>query len=164
MSEKKYSLLSEASRNEIDFWLTKYPVDQKRSALLPALHIVQDANGGWLSPELIEAVATYLDLPAVAGFEVATFYSMYDLAPVGRHKVKVCTSISCMLNGADVLLAHMEKHLGISVGETTPDHRITLKKVECLAACGGAPAMTIDQVYHENISPEKATELLDKLT
>lgn len=158
-----YSLLSEAVRTEIDHWLTKYPPNQKRSALLPALHIAQDANGGWLSPQIIEAVATYLDLPAVAGFEVATFYSMYALQPVGRNKVKVCTSISCMLRGADELLAHMENHLNIKAGETTPDKRITLTKVECLAACGGAPAMMVNRDYHENITPEKAEKLLDEL-
>ncbi|MFN7096308.1 MAG: NADH-quinone oxidoreductase subunit NuoE [Gammaproteobacteria bacterium] len=163
MSQEKYSLLSEASRAEIDHWLTKYPPAQKRSALLPALHIAQDANGGWLSPELIEAVAHYLELPPVMAYEVATFYSMYDLQPVGRHKVRVCTSISCMLRGSDELLAHMENHLQIKAGETTPDGRITLKKAECLAACGGAPAVMIDRDYHENITPEKANELLDNL-
>lgn len=163
MSQVKPSLLSEASRAEIDQWLTKYPPTQKRSALLPALHIAQDANGGWLSPDLIEAVADHLGLPPVMAYEVATFYSMYDLQPVGRHKVRVCTSISCMLRGGDELLAHMEQHLNIKAGETTPDGRITLKKAECLAACGGAPAVMIDRDYHENITPEKANELLDSL-
>ena len=162
-SEEIDSPLSLASRAEIDHWLTKYPSNQKRSALLPALHIVQDENGGWLSPELIEGVAHYLDLPPVAAYEVATFYSMYDLQPVGRHKVRVCTSISCMLRGADELLAYMEEKLAIKAGETTLDGRITLKKAECLAACGGAPAVMIDRDYHENITPEKANELLDNL-
>ncbi|MBY0428641.1 MAG: NADH-quinone oxidoreductase subunit NuoE [Alphaproteobacteria bacterium] len=163
MNDEKYAFLSPTVRAEIDHWLTKYPPEQKRSALLPALHIVQDANGGWLAPELIEAVAHYLGLPPVAAYEVATFYSMYDLQPVGRHKVRVCTSISCMLRGADELLRHMENHLAIKVGETTPDGRITLKKAECLAACGGAPAVMIDRDYHENITHEKANELLDNL-
>lgn len=161
--QEKTSMLAPAVCAEIDHWLTKYPPEQKRSALLPALHLAQDANGGWLSSALIEAVAHYLGLPPVAAYEVATFYSMYDLQPVGRHKVRVCTSISCMLRGADELLAQMEDHLKIKAGETTPDGRITLKKTECLAACGGAPAVMIDRDYHENITPEKANKLLDDL-
>lgn len=163
MSQESLSILSLSARNAIDHWLTKYPPEQKRSALLPALHIVQDENGGWLSPALIEGVAHYLGIPPVAAYEVATFYSMYDLQPVGRNKVNVCTSISCMLRGADELLAHMENHLAIKAGETTPDGRITLRKAECLAACGGAPAVMINRDYHENITPEKANELLDNL-
>lgn len=163
MSEKKPSLLSAEIQAQIDKWLTKYPPEQKRSALLPALHIVQDAHEGWLTPELIEAVAHYLEIAPAAAFEVATFYSMYDLKPVGRYKVKVCASISCMLRGSDELLEHIQKRLGIGLNETTPDGKFTLKRVECLAACGGAPAMMINRDYCENITPQKVDEILDNL-
>lgn len=163
MSASNPFLLSSELKVAIDKWLEKYPSDQRRSALLPALHLAQEANQGWLSAPAIEAVAHYIGIPPAAAFEVATFYSMYDLEPVGRHKVRVCASISCMLNGADELLAHTEKCLGIKAGETTPDGRITLKRVECLAACGGAPAIMINKTYHENLSPEKIASLLDEL-
>lgn len=158
------SLLSEATRQRIDGWVARFPADQKRSAVIQSLMAAQDQNGGWLSRELIEAVAHYLGLPPVWAFEVASFYSMFHDHPVGRHKVNICTNISCWLNGAEDLVRHTEKRLGIKMGETTNDGRITLVvEEECLAACCGAPMMVVDGHYHENLDAEKMDEILDGL-
>jgi len=157
-------LISAASRARIDAWLVKYPPDQRQSAVLPALHIVQAQNGGWVSRELLDAVAEYLNMPRMQVYEVGTFYSMIELKPVGRHMVSLCTNLSCMLCGADGLVAHVENRLGIRLGETTPDGRITLKlEEECLAACAGAPMMTVDGHYHEHLTAAKVDEILDAL-
>lgn len=155
--------LSPAARAEIDRWTAKFPLERKRSALLSALTIVQRENGGRLTPQLMEAVADYLEIPPVAVEEVATFYSLFDLEPVGRHKLYVCNSISCWLCGSEQILEHLRQRLGIDVGETTPDGRFTLKQAECLAACGGAPAMVIGGEYHESLTPEKVDALLARL-
>ena len=155
--------LSAAARAEIDRWIAKYPPDRRRAAMLPALTIVQRENGGWLSQELLEAVANYLGVSPVAAEEVATFYSLYDLKPVGRHKVYVCNSISCWLCGSEKIISHLTHKLGVGLGDTTPDGRITLKQAECLAACGGAPAAMINDEYHENLTPEKVDALLARL-
>ena len=157
------SLLSEASRAEIDQWIAKYPPEQKQSAVMAALRIVQDQNGGWLSRELIDAVAAYLEMEAIAAYEVATFYSMYELSPVGKHKISVCTNISCMLRGSDEVVAHLQQRLGIKLGETTDDGKFTLKEVECLGACVNAPMFQIAREYHENLTPEKIDAILDTL-
>ncbi len=112
----------------------------------------------------MDAVAAYLQLPPIQVYEVATFYSMFETRPCGRHHVSVCTNISCMLCGADDIVAHVEKKLGIKTGESTPDGRIYLKKEEeCLAACVGAPMMMVDHIYHENLTPAKVDEILDAL-
>jgi NADH-quinone oxidoreductase subunit E len=158
------TLLSEESRAAIDRWIAKYPPDQKKSAVMGALSVVQDANGGWLTTELMDAVADYLDMPPIAVYEIATFYSMYELKPVGQHKLCVCTNVSCMLRGSDDIVAHLKKKLGIGFGETTSDKKFTLKEVECLGACGGAPMMQIGREYHENLTSEKIDEILGKLT
>ncbi|WP_156774737.1 NADH-quinone oxidoreductase subunit NuoE [Alkalilimnicola ehrlichii MLHE-1] len=151
-------------RAEIDHWLTKYPEDQKQSAVIPALHVVQDNSGGWLRREQMDAVAEYLGMDPVAVYEVATFYSMFDLEPVGRHKVNICTNICCWLKGAEDIVAYTEKKLGIKLGETTPDQRITLKiEEECLAACTGAPMMVVDGHYYTDLTPEKIDQILDAL-
>jgi NADH-quinone oxidoreductase subunit E len=155
--------LSERARAEIDRWTAKFPPDRRRSALLSALTFVQRENGGWLTPELMEAVADYLGVPPVAAEEVATFYSLYDLAPVGRHKIYVCNSISCWLCGSERILQHLQQRLGVKIGETTSDGRFTLKQAECLAACGGAPAVYANGEYHENMTPEKMDALLARL-
>ena len=124
----------------------------------------QDQNGGWLSPDLINAVANYMDLPPVWANEVVSFYSMFDTRPVGRHKVNICTNISCWLNGADAIVSQVESKLGIRMGETTADERITLVvEEECLAACCGAPMMTVDGHYHENLDQNKIDTILDGL-
>jgi NADH-quinone oxidoreductase subunit E len=132
--------------------------------VISALRVAQHENGGFLTPELMDAVADYLGLPPVQVYEVATFYSMFETRAVGRHHVSVCTNVSCMLRGGDELLAHVETRLGIRVGESTPDGRIFLKREEeCLAACCGAPMMMVDHVYHENLTPEKIDEILEGL-
>jgi NADH-quinone oxidoreductase subunit E len=158
------ALLTEHTRHEIDHWVAKFPPGRQRSAVLSALRAAQEQNQGYLTPELLEAVAEYLSLPPVQVYEVATFYSMFELHPCGRHHVSICTNISCMLRGAEDLVAHVEKKLGIRQGESTPDRRIFLKREEeCLAACTGAPMMMVDHVYHEYLTPEKADEILDGL-
>ncbi len=157
-------VLSEDARRQIDHWVAKYPADRKRSAVIPALHVLQDGNGGFLTEALMDALAEYLELPPVQVYEVATFYTMFDTKPVGRHKVNICTNISCMLMGSDEIVSHCEKKLGIRLGDTTPDNRITLKvEEECLAACTGGPMMVVDGHYHTHLTPEKVDEILDKL-
>lgn len=164
MSARKSDVLSAHTRAEIDHWLTRYPVDQKQSAVLAALREVQHENGGYLTTELMDAVADYLGMPPIAVYEVASFYSMYELKPVGRHHIAVCTNISCMLRGSDTVLAYIERKLGIKLGDSTPDGKFYLKKEEeCLAACCGAPMMQVDHVYYEHLTPEKVDQVLDSL-
>ncbi len=156
--------LSDHVREEIDRWLAKFPPDRKRSAVISALHAVQHENNGYLTTPLMDAVAEYLQLPPIQVYEVATFYSMFETKPVGRHHVSVCTNISCMLRGADEIVACVEKKLGIKTGESTPDGRIYLKREEeCLAACNNAPMMMVDHVYHENLTPDVIGAILDEL-
>lgn len=163
MIETEHTLSAHA-REEIDELLQRYPADQKKSALLGALSIVQHENKGYLTSELMRAVADYLDLTEIEVYEVASFYSMYELNPVARHNVAVCTNISCMLVGSQSIVDHIENKLGIKLGESTADGRIYLKKEEeCLAACAGGPMMQVDHVYYENLTPEKVDEILDAL-
>ncbi|PZQ14029.1 MAG: NADH-quinone oxidoreductase subunit NuoE [Rhodanobacter denitrificans] len=158
------ALLSEHTRHHIDHWVAKFPPDRKRSALIQALFAAQEQNGGFLTDALIVAVARYLDLPQVWAFEVASFYSMFETRPVGRNNVAICTNISCWLNGAEGIVKHCEKKLGIKLGESTPDGRIYLKtEEECLAACCGAPMMVVNGHYHENLDAAKVDEILDEL-
>ncbi len=157
-------LLSDHTRHEIDEWLKKYPADKKRSAVLAALRAVQHQNEGFLTTELMDAVADYLELPKIQVYEVATFYSMFETKPVARHNVAICTNISCMLMGSDSVVSYVERKLGIKVGESTPDGRIYLKpEEECLAACAAGPMMQVDHVYHEKLTPEKIDKILDGL-
>jgi NADH-quinone oxidoreductase subunit E len=156
-------VLSPEVREEIDHWLAKYPPERRQSAVMAALRIVQESNEGWLSPAHLEAVAAYLEIPKIAVQEVVTFYSMYEMAPVGRHKLCVCTNVSCMLRGSDEVMAHLSKRLGIKPGETTPDGRFTLREVECLGACIGAPMMQIGRQYYENLTSERIDRILDSL-
>lgn len=161
---RKSDLLTPESRAHIDAWIEKYPAEQKQSAVLTALQAAQEQNGGWVSRDLMDAVADYLDILPVRVYEVGTFYSMIELEPVGRNMVALCTNISCMLSGSDTIVSHVEKKLGIKLGETTADGRITLKlEEECLAACAGGPMMTVNGHYHENLTPEKVDEILDGL-
>ena len=149
---------------EIDRWKAKFPEEQKRSAVIAALHAVQHENHGSVTAEQMNEVAAYLDLPTIQVYEVATFYSMFQTKPVGRNNVAICTNISCMLRGADDIVDHVEKKLGIKLGESTEDGRVYLKKEEeCLAACCGAPMMMVNHEYHENLTPEKVDEILDGL-
>lgn len=148
----------------IDGWIAKYPKEHKRSALLAALHIVQRAYGGWISEPLMRAVADYLDVPPMAVYEAVNFYHMYEKAPVGLYKLSICYSISCHLCGSDRIVSHLEKTLGIQMGETTPDGLFTLKRVECLAACTDAPILQVnDRDYHRHLTPESIDTLLDQL-
>lgn len=152
--------LSSAAMDEIDHWISKYPVEEKQSAVLAALRIAQEEKG-YLTPELMDAVADYLDMPPVAVYEVATFYSMYELKPIGRHLISVCTNISCKLAGSAEIVKHLEKKLGIKLGETSADGRYTLRAAECLGACVNAPMMQIGKVYYENLNNEKIDNLLE---
>jgi NADH-quinone oxidoreductase subunit E len=161
----KLQLLSEETCREIDHWVAKFPPGRHRSASLAALRAAQEQNHGFLTADLMDAVAEYLKLPPIQVYEVARFYSMFEVHPCGRHHVSICTNISCMLNGSDELLAHAQSKLGIKVGESTPDGRIFLKREEeCLAACTGAPMMMVDHVFHEHLTPEKLDAVLDELT
>ena len=161
---RKYELLTAESRRQIDGWIAKYPPEQKKSAVLSALQIAQQQNGGWVTSELMDAVADYLDMQPVEVYEVSTFYSMIEIAPVGRNMVALCTNLSCVLCGAETIVEHVEKKLGIKLGETTPDGRITLKlEEECLAACAGGPMMTVNGHYKENLTPETVDRILDAL-
>jgi len=156
--------LSDHVCEEIDRWVAKFPEGRQRSAVIAALHAVQHENDGFLTPELMNAVAQYLDLPAIQVYEVAAFYSMFETRPVGRHSISVCTNISCMLRGAENIVEHVENKLGIKSGESTDDGRIFLKQEEeCLAACCGAPMMMVDHRYYENLTTEKVDEILDEL-
>lgn len=156
--------LSQHVKDEIERWKARFPEERRRSAVLGALHAVQHENGGYLTPDLMDCVAEYLDLTKAEVYEVANFYSMFQTVPVGRNEVSICTNISCMLRGADDIVEQVEERLGIRLGESTPDGRIFLKREEeCLAACCGAPMMMVNHRYHENLTPEKVDEILDEL-
>jgi NADH-quinone oxidoreductase subunit E len=157
-------ILSEHVRHEIDLWKGRFPEGRQRSAVIAALHAVQHDNGGFVTAQLMNAVADYLQLPPIQVYEVATFYSMFQTRPVGRHNVAICTNVSCMLRGAEAIVAHVENKLGIKLGESTEDGRIYLKcEEECLAACCGAPMMMVDHKYHENLTIDVVDEILDGL-
>jgi NADH-quinone oxidoreductase, E subunit len=163
MAQANIELLTPASRAEIDTWVAKYPPERKQSAVMAALRIAQDQNGGWLTTELMDAVAGYLEMAPIAVYEVATFYSMYQLEPVGRHKINVCTNISCLLRGSEDVVAYLQQRLGIKLGETTADGRYTLKEVECLGACVNAPVAQIARQYYEQLTPELIDRIIDGL-
>jgi NADH-quinone oxidoreductase subunit E len=154
-------MLSANAIREIQALKARYP--DSRSALMPALYVAQDENGGWLSREAMEDVARVMELTPADVESVASFYSMYNKRPVGKYVIEACHNISCSLLGAERLVHHIEEHLGISMGESTPDGLFTLKRVECMASCGGAPAIQVNGLYHENMTPEKFDELVDQL-
>ena len=158
------SVLNQHSLDEINEWISRYAVEQKQSALLAALRVAQHQNEGFLTTELMDACADVLDMPKIAVYEVASFYSMYETKPCGRHNIAICTNISCMLMGSDNIVDHVEKKYGIKLGQSTADGKIYLKvEEECLAACAGGPMMQVDHVYHTNLTPEKVDEILDAL-
>ncbi len=142
--------------------IKRYPEGRQKSALLPVLHIAQAENSGWLSSETMDYVASLLDIQPIEVYEVASFYSMFNLQPVGNCVIEVCQTGPCWLNGADEILDHFESRLGIKAGETTSDGKFTIKTVECLAACGNAPVIQVGTEYHENLTKQKADELLSK--
>lgn len=147
--------------HEIDQWIEKYPAEEKQSAVMRALMIVQDQNGS-LTPESMDAVADYLGMSPIAVYEVASFYSMYQLQPVGRNSINVCTSISCQLCDSASVVRHLENKLEIKLGETTADGRFTLRAVECLGACVNAPMMQVNKNYHEKLTAEKIDAVLEQ--
>lgn len=154
-------LLSSARMDEIDHWINKYPAEEKQSAVMAALRIAQEEIG-YLTPEVMDAVAHYLTMPPIAVYEVASFYTMYEHEPIGRHLINVCTNISCKLSGSAEIVKHLQKQLGIKLGETTADGKYTLRAVECLGACVNAPMMQIDKDYHENLTNEKIDKVLEQ--
>lgn len=158
-------ILTSYERQEIDQWLQRYPQDQRQSAVLGALRAVMHEDH-YLSVEKMDAVADYLGMPRVAVYEVASFYSMFerDEKVAAKYSISVCTNVSCMLCGSDEIVTHLEKRLGIVLGEATADKRFFLKvEEECLAACSSAPMMQVNHVYYTHLTPEKVDQILDGL-
>jgi NADH-quinone oxidoreductase E subunit len=153
-------ILSQKFYDEMTKLEPRYP--NKVALLLPALHAAQD-ECGWLSPEVLEEVGQYIGIHPAQVREVASFYTMYNLRPVGKYHLKVCTNVACCLRGAEELIEHCEKKFGIHCGETTRDKKFTLMEEECLGACGTAPAMMLNDDYHENLTVEKLDQLLNNL-
>lgn len=142
--------------------MARYPEGKSKSALIPVLHLAQEANGGWLSTEAMDHVAELLQLKPIEVYEVATFYSMYNLKPVGKYLFEVCQTGPCMLRGSDGIIEYIKTKLGITVGETTKDGMFTLKTVECLGACGYAPMMQLGKYYKEHLTPERVDAIIDE--
>lgn len=161
VTKKLTDLISKDSINEISKELKKYPVEQKQSAVMATLRIVQEENGH-LTTELMDSVAEFLEMPSISVYEVATFYSMYELKPVGKNQIHVCRSISCHLRGADKIVAALESKLGINCGQTTKDGKFSLKSAECLGACVNAPMMQVNKSYHENLTESNVDEILEQ--
>ncbi|WP_024929772.1 MULTISPECIES: NADH-quinone oxidoreductase subunit NuoE [unclassified Methylophilus] len=156
-------MLSAESIEKIEYELSKYPKDRRQAAVMSALRIVQ-MERGWLSKESISEVAKYLRIPEIAALEVATFYNMYDLAPVGQHKITICTNISCMLRGSDEIVEHLQHKLGVGFNEVTPDGKFCLKEGECMGCCGGAPLLHVNNSdMHEFLTTEKVDALINEL-
>lgn len=156
-------MLSPQATEKIDYELTKYPADQRQAAVMSALRIVQTERG-WLSKDSITEVAHYLGMPEIAAMEVASFYNMYDLAPVGKYKITVCTNISCMLRDSDEIVDHLKAKLGVGFNEVTADGKFCLKEGECMGCCGGAPLLHINNTeMHEFLTPEKVDAILEEL-
>lgn len=156
-------MLSPQATEKIDYELSKYPADQRQAAVMSALRIVQTERG-WLSKESITEVAQYLRMPEIAALEVATFYNMYDLVPVGQYKITICTNISCMLRDSDEIVDHLKAKLGVGFNEVTADGKFCLKEGECMGACGGAPLMTVNNhTMHELLTPAKVDAILETL-
>lgn len=152
-----HQFMSAKRMHEINHWISKYPKEQRQSAVMSTLRIVQEEHGH-LTTELMDAVANYLDMPSIAVYEVASFYTMYEHKQTGRHSVNVCTNISCLLRDSSSVVEHLQNKLGIKLGETTDDGRFTLRAVECLGACVNAPMMQVDKDYHENLTTEESID------
>jgi NADH-quinone oxidoreductase subunit E len=150
--------------NEIDKVRSKFPEDKSKSAIIESLLLIQHDNNGFLSDELIASLANYLDINKIDVYEVATFYSMFNLKPVGKITISVCTNVSCMLRNSDGIVDHIEKKLKIKIGESTKDNKFYLKdEMECLAACNGAPMMQVNHINYENLTFEKVDNILDEI-
>jgi NADH-quinone oxidoreductase subunit E len=153
---------SENKLQEVQRLMGRYPAGKQKSALLPILHLAQDEFGGWLDVPVMDYVASLLSIEPIEVYEVATFYSMYNLKPVGRHLFEVCQTGPCMLNGSDQIIDYIKQRLGINVGETTSDGMFTLKTVECLGACGYAPMMQLGKTFREHLTKEKVDSIIEE--
>jgi NADH-quinone oxidoreductase subunit E len=153
---------SEEKLQKVNEIIARYPEGKQKSALIPILHIAQEENNGWLSAEAMDYVASLLQLKPIEVYEVATFYSMYNLKPVGKHVFEVCQTGPCMVKGSDQIIAYIKQKLGIGVGETTKDGMFTLKLVECLGACGYAPMMQLGNYYKEHLTPERVDAIIEE--
>ena len=156
-------MISDQAKKEIDIWVAKYPEGRQSSAVMQALTIVQKENGGILTNELKQAVADYLEMPTISVEEVATFYENYNNKPVGKHVIRFCHNISCMLNGSDELISYLEEKLDVKTGEITKDSLVSVKRVECLGACVGGPMCQIGDQYYENLTKKRIDEILEGL-
>ncbi len=157
------ALLSAELCSKIEEWNKRYPPEKKASGVLQALHYAQEANGGSLTEELMDGVADFLEMPRSSVYEVATFYTLFHLKPVGKRVISVCTNLSCMLRGSEEILEHLKKRLGIEVNETTVDGQFTLCEAECLGACIGAPMFQIGKQYYEHLTPAKVDQILNEM-
>ena len=151
---------SETSLQKVQQIIARYPQGKQKSALLPVLHMAQDEFGGWLDVPVMDYVASLLNILPIEVYEVATFYSMYNLKPVGRYVFEVCQTGPCMISGSDEIIEYIKQKLGIKVGETTADGLFTLKTVECLGACGYAPMMQLGKHYREHLTPQRVDEII----
>jgi NADH-quinone oxidoreductase subunit E len=153
--------LNAEQEKQLEHLMARYP--NKMAVTIPMLHLCQEANGGWISEEVIAFVAERLELSTAHVKGVVTFYSLFNTQPPGKHQVWVCRTLSCALRGGESILTYCEKRLGIKAGETTRDGQVTLRTAECLASCGSGPVMQVDKQYHENLTPEKVDRILDRL-
>ncbi len=156
-------MLNAEAKNIIEELTSKYPEGKQKSALIPALHVVQDYHEGWLNTELMDEVAKVLSITPIEVYEVATFYTMFNLKPVGKYVLEVCQTGPCMLEGSDDIIDYIKEKLEIGVGETTKDGLFTLKTVECLGACGYAPMMQLGKHYKEHLTKERVDEIIKEL-
>lgn len=153
---------NDTQMQEFNRLVARYPSDKQKSALLPVLHLAQDSFGGWLSAETMDYVAELLNIKPIEVYEVATFYSMYNLKPVGKYLFEVCHTGPCMVSGSDTIIDYIKNKLGIAVGETTADGLFTLKTVECLGACGYAPMMQLGKTYREHLTKERVDQIVEE--
>ncbi|HLU17025.1 MAG TPA: NAD(P)H-dependent oxidoreductase subunit E [Edaphocola sp.] len=154
---------SEDKLKKVSEIIARYPEGKQKSALIPILHLAQEEFGGWLDVPVMDYVASLLDIKPIEVYEVATFYTMFNLKPVGKYVLEVCRTGPCMLCGSDQIIEHIKNKLGIQEGETTPDGLFTLKPAECLGACGYAPMMLLGKFYKEHLTIEKVDKLIDEL-
>ena len=154
---------SEEALRKTEEIFKRYPADRRESAVMPVLQLAQREFGGWLSKASLDYVAEFMGMPPIRVYEVATFYTMYNLKPVGKYHIQVCTNISCWLCDSDTVVKSLEGKLRLKVGRTSDDARFTLAEVECLGACVNAPMMQINDDYYENLTPDKVSEIIDRL-